>query len=121
MRWKELIVFTFVISAVVHSLTLKPFSVSDFVIRGKNRCRRSERINLIQSVNRFISLRALRGGRDITLSLCPEESSQPSGTSSRKLRCALFAWESLHTVAEGGVAPHVTELAAGLERFAHSP
>jgi hypothetical protein len=34
----------------------------------------------------------------------------------RKLRCALFAWESLHSVAEGGVAPHVTELAAGLER-----
>eukprot|EP00960_Hanusia_phi_P039593 753948-Hanusia_phi.AAC.3 len=37
----------------------------------------------------------------------------------RRLRCGLFAWESLHTVAAGGVAPHVTELAAGLERRGH--
>jgi len=28
----------------------------------------------------------------------------------------MCAWESLHTVAVGGVAPHVTELAAGLAR-----
>ena len=37
----------------------------------------------------------------------------------RSLRIALFTWESLHTIAVGGVAPHVTELAAGLERRGH--
>ena len=37
----------------------------------------------------------------------------------RALRIALLTWESLHTVAVGGVAPHVTELAAGLERRGH--
>ena len=35
------------------------------------------------------------------------------------MRVALFAWESLHTHAVGGVAPHVTELAAGLARQGH--
>ena len=29
---------------------------------------------------------------------------------------AICAWESLHTIAVGGVAPHVTEIAAGLAR-----
>jgi hypothetical protein len=44
------------------------------------------------------TLKALRGGED------------------RKLRIALCSWECLYTVAVGGVAPHVTELAAGLTR-----
>jgi len=35
------------------------------------------------------------------------------------MRIALFAWESLHSVAVGGVAVHVTELAAGLQRRGH--
>lgn len=35
------------------------------------------------------------------------------------MHVALFAWESLHTHAVGGVAPHVTELAAGLARLGH--
>ena len=35
------------------------------------------------------------------------------------MRIALLAWESLHSVPVGGVAPHVTELAAGLERRGH--
>lgn len=37
--------------------------------------------------------------------------------SRRPLKIAMFAWESLHTHAVGGVAPHVTELAAGLARL----
>ncbi|XP_055389114.1 uncharacterized protein LOC129618388, partial [Condylostylus longicornis] len=37
--------------------------------------------------------------------------------SRRTLKVAMFAWESLHTHAVGGVAPHVTELAAGLARL----
>ncbi len=35
------------------------------------------------------------------------------------MRIALFAWESLHSVAVGGQAAHVTELAAGLQRRGH--
>ncbi|KAH0473088.1 MAG: hypothetical protein KVP17_003150 [Porospora cf. gigantea B] len=37
----------------------------------------------------------------------------------RPLKVAFFSWESLHTHAVGGVAPHVTELAAGLARLGH--
>ncbi|MEZ6120006.1 MAG: glycosyltransferase family 4 protein [Pirellulaceae bacterium] len=32
------------------------------------------------------------------------------------MRIALFAWETLHSIAVGGIATHVTELAAGLKR-----
>ena len=32
------------------------------------------------------------------------------------MRIALFSWESLHSIPVGGVASHVTELAAGLQR-----
>ena len=35
------------------------------------------------------------------------------------MRIAFFAWESLHSVAIGGVASHVTELAAALQRRGH--
>ncbi|MDR7563403.1 MAG: glycosyltransferase family 4 protein [Armatimonadota bacterium] len=35
------------------------------------------------------------------------------------MRVALLAWESLHSIAVGGVAVHVTELAAALERRGH--
>lgn len=34
-------------------------------------------------------------------------------------KIAIFAWESLHSIAVGGVAPHLTELSAGLERRGH--
>src|ERR1044071_1449503 len=32
------------------------------------------------------------------------------------MRIAMFSWESLHSIAIGGVAAHVTELAAALQR-----
>lgn len=35
------------------------------------------------------------------------------------MRVAFFAWESLHSIAVGGVAVHVTELAAALARRGH--
>jgi glycosyltransferase involved in cell wall biosynthesis len=35
------------------------------------------------------------------------------------MRIALFSWESLHSIPVGGVAVHVTELAAALERRGH--
>lgn len=35
------------------------------------------------------------------------------------MRIALFSWESLHSIAVGGVGAHVTELGAGLQRRDH--
>ena len=35
------------------------------------------------------------------------------------MRVAILSWESLHSVAAGGVASHVTELAAALCRRGH--
>ena len=35
------------------------------------------------------------------------------------MRVALFSWETLHSVAVGGVGNHVTELACALERKGH--
>ena len=35
------------------------------------------------------------------------------------MRIAMFSWETLHSTAVGGVATHVTELAAALERRGH--
>ena len=35
------------------------------------------------------------------------------------MRIAFFAWESLHSIPVGGVAAHVTELAAALQRRGH--
>ncbi len=35
------------------------------------------------------------------------------------MRIAMFAWESLHSIAVGGVAVHVTELSAALQRRGH--
>ena len=41
------------------------------------------------------------------------------GEGNHQLKIALCAWESLFSVAVGGVAPHVTELARGLSRLGH--
>ena len=62
---------------------------------GNQGSKKSEIQTLQQSWTR---LTALRGGGD------------------RKLKIALCSWECLYTVAVGGVAPHVTELVAGLTR-----
>ena len=35
------------------------------------------------------------------------------------MRIALFSWETLHSIAVGGVGVHVTELAAALQRRGH--
>lgn len=35
------------------------------------------------------------------------------------MRIAMFSWETLHSVAVGGIASHVTELAAALQRKGH--
>ena len=39
----------------------------------------------------------------------------------RPLKIAMMSWETLHTIAAGGVAPHVTELAASLHRKTAGP
>eukprot|EP00922_Rhytidocystis_sp_ex-Travisia-forbesii_P043119 GHVS01064420.1.p1 GENE.GHVS01064420.1~~GHVS01064420.1.p1 ORF type:complete len:1234 (-),score=144.64 GHVS01064420.1:207-3854(-) len=52
-------------------------------------------------------------------SIVAAEDADNSLIARRPLRVAMFSWESLHTHAVGGVAPHVTELAAGLCRLGH--
>jgi 1,4-alpha-glucan branching enzyme/glycosyltransferase involved in cell wall biosynthesis len=47
------------------------------------------------------------------------ESSQDCVVSRRPLKIAFLAWETLHTIAVGGVAPHVTELGAALNSAGH--
>lgn len=51
--------------------------------------------------------------------LCNAETSQEFGKAKKTYRIAIFAWESLHSIAVGGVATHLTELSAGLERRGH--
>lgn len=48
-----------------------------------------------------------------------EDDSSMSKKATRRFKIAMFSWESLHSIAVGGVAPHLTELAAGLERRGH--
>eukprot|EP00179_Madagascaria_erythrocladioides_P004066 CAMPEP_0198317102 /NCGR_PEP_ID=MMETSP1450-20131203/6707_1 /TAXON_ID=753684 ORGANISM="Madagascaria erythrocladiodes, Strain CCMP3234" /NCGR_SAMPLE_ID=MMETSP1450 /ASSEMBLY_ACC=CAM_ASM_001115 /LENGTH=500 /DNA_ID=CAMNT_0044020285 /DNA_START=141 /DNA_END=1643 /DNA_ORIENTATION=- len=48
-----------------------------------------------------------------------QEETEESMLAPKQYKIALLAWESLHSIAVGGVAPHVTELAAGLERRGH--
>ena len=38
----------------------------------------------------------------------------------RPLKIAMLSWETLHTIAAGGVAPHVTELAGALHKIGHT-
>jgi len=47
------------------------------------------------------------------------ESSEECTVGRRPLKIAMLSWETLHTIAAGGVAPHVTELAAALHEAGH--
>ncbi|MCC7292777.1 MAG: glycosyltransferase [Phycisphaerales bacterium] len=35
------------------------------------------------------------------------------------MRIAMFSWESMHSIAVGGLAPHITELSAAMARLGH--
>src|SRR5436189_794236 len=52
----------------------------------------------------------IAGSRNILLEVHKED---------QRVRIALFSWETLHSIAVGGVGVHVTELAAALERRGH--
>ncbi|CDJ53637.1 glycan synthetase, putative [Eimeria brunetti] len=89
--------------------------------------------SLSQSLRRLIRQSGRRQGRWMTAQVLWALASKPNTEKvlvsvedadttrfcRRRLKIALFAWESLHTHAVGGVAPHVTELAAGLSRQGH--
>eukprot|EP00931_Biecheleriopsis_adriatica_P014933 TRINITY_DN11708_c0_g2_i1.p1 TRINITY_DN11708_c0_g2~~TRINITY_DN11708_c0_g2_i1.p1 ORF type:complete len:2023 (-),score=410.01 TRINITY_DN11708_c0_g2_i1:153-6221(-) len=47
------------------------------------------------------------------------EASEEVVVSKKPLKIAMLAWETLHTIAVGGVAPHVTELSAALHGAGH--
>mmetsp|Transcript_61305 Transcript_61305/g.109003 ORF Transcript_61305/g.109003 Transcript_61305/m.109003 type:complete len:1166 (+) Transcript_61305:94-3591(+) len=60
--------------------------------------------------------RAARLGERV---LACTESSEQCVVSRKPLKIAMLAWETLHTIAVGGVAPHVTELSAALHGAGH--
>eukprot|EP00741_Cyanophora_paradoxa_P023403 tig00021582_g22609.t1 len=60
------------------------------------------------------STQRTRSHTSTTARTAPSKSAMP-----RKLRIALLSWESLHSVAVGGVAAHVTEVGAALARKGH--
>src|SRR5947208_3372097 len=49
----------------------------------------------------------------------PARSARVDTKEDNRVRIALFAWETLHSIPVGGVGVHVTELAAALERRDH--
>ncbi|GAB0493408.1 hypothetical protein MMPV_004690 [Pyropia vietnamensis] len=55
----------------------------------------------------------------LSASLPGLDEAPPVAKAHRRYKIAMFSWESLHAIAVGGVAPHLTELAAGLERRGH--
>jgi len=60
-----------------------------------------------------------RGARVGEAVVAGVEAAKDCVVSQRPLKIAMLAWETLHTIAVGGVAPHVTELAAALHGAGH--
>eukprot|EP00931_Biecheleriopsis_adriatica_P086757 TRINITY_DN61354_c0_g1_i1.p1 TRINITY_DN61354_c0_g1~~TRINITY_DN61354_c0_g1_i1.p1 ORF type:complete len:1120 (+),score=261.27 TRINITY_DN61354_c0_g1_i1:54-3413(+) len=60
-----------------------------------------------------------RTGRPGEKVLASVQSARDSVVSKKPLKIAMLAWETLHTIAVGGVAPHVTELAGALHGAGH--
>lgn len=58
-------------------------------------------------------------GHVLTVGSPPPISRLRGGGDREHLKIALCAWESLYSVAVGGVAPHVSELARGLSKLGH--
>lgn len=64
-------------------------------------------------------LTAARAGRPGEKVLACTQSGKDSVVSKKPLKIAMLSWETLHTIAVGGVAPHVTELAGALHGAGH--
>jgi len=59
------------------------------------------------------------GGRSGERVLQCSQSSRDYVVSKKPMKIAMLSWETLHTIAVGGVAPHVTELAGALNGAGH--
>eukprot|EP01053_Blabericola_migrator_P002357 Blabericola_migrator_1__2356@NODE_165_length_12243_cov_242_656784_g143_i0_p1_GENE_NODE_165_length_12243_cov_242_656784_g143_i0NODE_165_length_12243_cov_242_656784_g143_i0_p1_ORF_typecomplete_len1430_score309_28Glycos_transf_1/PF00534_20/1_1e40Glyco_trans_1_4/PF13692_6/9_9e30Glyco_transf_4/PF13439_6/6_7e03Glyco_transf_4/PF13439_6/2_8e26Glyco_transf_4/PF13439_6/1_2e04Glyco_transf_4/PF13439_6/1_3e04Alphaamylase/PF00128_24/3_7e24Glyco_trans_4_4/PF13579_6/5_3e03Glyco_trans_4_4/PF13579_6/1_8e20CBM_48/ len=84
----------------------------------------AEMTDVIERVNRYegFSLKALRFSLDRMSAekrVGLMQSVETMTISKRPMKVAFMAWETLHTIAVGGIAPHVTELAAALRRVGH--
>eukprot|EP01054_Gregarina_sp_Poly1_P011337 Gregarina_sp_Poly_1__11336@NODE_951_length_5575_cov_353_323348_g675_i0_p1_GENE_NODE_951_length_5575_cov_353_323348_g675_i0NODE_951_length_5575_cov_353_323348_g675_i0_p1_ORF_typecomplete_len1476_score198_93Glycos_transf_1/PF00534_20/2_4e03Glycos_transf_1/PF00534_20/3_4e42Glyco_trans_1_4/PF13692_6/3_1e29Glyco_transf_4/PF13439_6/3_3e26Glyco_transf_4/PF13439_6/5_9e03Glyco_transf_4/PF13439_6/6_7e03Alphaamylase/PF00128_24/5e23Glyco_trans_4_4/PF13579_6/3_6e03Glyco_trans_4_4/PF13579_6/2e18Glycogen_syn/P len=81
-------------------------------------------MDVVEKGSRFqdFSLSALRFALDKMSSekrLAAAETLETCVIAKRPMKIAFLAWETLHTIAVGGIAPHVTELAAALRRVGH--
>lgn len=73
------------------------------------------RNDMDMNIEEMVGVMECRSHLEKTIAAC--ETVMTSLRSRRTLKVSMFAWESLHSHAVGGVAPHVTELAAGLARL----
>lgn len=80
-----------------------------------HRCR-DEEWSMSSLASTVARLHDIRAGEKV---LSYTESSEECTVGRRPLRIAMLAWETLHTIAAGGVAPHVTELSAALHAAGH--
>eukprot|EP00440_Ansanella_granifera_P029705 gb/GFBE01032266.1/.p1 GENE.gb/GFBE01032266.1/~~gb/GFBE01032266.1/.p1 ORF type:complete len:1114 (+),score=262.19 gb/GFBE01032266.1/:1-3342(+) len=64
-------------------------------------------------------LTSYRAGRPGEAVLACAQSARDCVVSKKPLKIAMLSWETLHTIAVGGVAPHVTELASALLGAGH--
>jgi len=95
---------------------IRQYSNAPFLFRN-NFHKRDEDWNMGDIVNTLNKAKAaLPNERTIGYT----ESAEQCVVGQRPLKIAFLAWESLHTIAAGGVAPHVTELAGALHNAGHS-
>eukprot|EP00929_Paragymnodinium_shiwhaense_P042984 TRINITY_DN22156_c0_g4_i1.p1 TRINITY_DN22156_c0_g4~~TRINITY_DN22156_c0_g4_i1.p1 ORF type:complete len:2062 (-),score=644.88 TRINITY_DN22156_c0_g4_i1:444-6629(-) len=77
---------------------------------------RDEDWSMSELVKQVTLPRTARPGESV---LAYAESSRECIVSRKPLKIAMLSWETLHTIAVGGVAPHVTELSAALHGAGH--
>jgi len=80
--------------------------------------------NKVLTPEKLLSQAKIRKSKQLPVALKKKRIVTPRSTGERvvelnPLRIALLSWESLHSISVGGIAPHVTQLAAALERKGH--
>ncbi|CAE8610854.1 unnamed protein product [Polarella glacialis] len=79
-------------------------------------CGRDEDWSMAQIMDEISKVKSAREGETV---LGFAESAEQCVVGRRPLKIAMLSWETLHTIAAGGVAPHVTELAGALHKAGH--
>jgi len=85
-------------------------------LRTLLRTRRDEEFGMAELVEAACRAKDARAGEKV---LGCSEAYEHCTVGRRPLKIAMLSWETLHTIAAGGVAPHVTELSAALHDAGH--